>query len=222
MRTLTGGASVQNGNITFCDSRSFRFSESRQSNSKRQNRHTTATTILKYTMTTDDNRHEASSLLDIIRHVVEILQDAQRSDEGETAGHRTVLGRPFQTDYEFTVNTGLDPNPHSHWDHLGLEELSSETSTTSTDTEEGYLVDVREEGDAIIVLADLPQATAESVTTEIDHERNELVIELSGTTIDRIPLDNTAITVTDSTFNNGVFEVRLQTDESIREGAADE
>lgn len=173
-------------------------------------------------MTTDDNRHETSSLFDIIRHVVEILQDAQRSDEGETAGHGTVLGRPFQTDYEFTVNTGLDPNPHSHWDYLGTEELSSETSATSTDTDEDRLVDVREEGDAIIVLIDLPQATAESVTTEIDRERNELVIELGGKTIERIPLDDTAITVTDSTFNNGVFEVRLQTGESIREGENDE
>lgn len=173
-------------------------------------------------MTTDDNRHETSSLFDIIRHVVEILQDAQRSDEGETGGHGTVLGRPFQTDYEFTVNTGLNPIPHSHWDHLGTEELSSETSATSTDTDEDRLVDVREEGDAIIVLADLPQAIAESVTTEIDRERNELVIEFGGKTIERIPLDDTAITVTDSTFNNGVFEVRLQTGESIREGENDE
>lgn len=170
-------------------------------------------------MTTDDNHQEASSLLDVLRHVVETLQDAERSDESETAGRWTVSGRPFRIDYEYTVNTGL--NPDSHWDHLGIEELSDEP-TTSTDTDEGYLVDVREEGDAIIVLADLPQATAESVTTEIDHERNALVIELGEKTIERIPLDDAAITVTDSTFNNGVLEVRLQTGESTIEGGSNE
>lgn len=164
-------------------------------------------------MTIDNNNHKASSLFDIIRHVVEILQDAQRSDESETAGQGAVSGWPFQTDYEFTVSTSLDPNHYSRWDHLGIEELSSETTATITDTDEDYLVDVREEGDAIIVLADLPQVTAESVTTEIDRKRDEPVIELGGKTVERIQLDNTAITVTDSTFNNGVFEVRLQTSE---------
>lgn len=171
-------------------------------------------------MTTDNNHHEASSLLDIIRHVVETFQDAERSDEGETVGHGTVSGRSFRTDYEFTVSTGLDLD--RYWDRPSIEELSDGTMATISDTDEDCLVDVREEKDAIIVLADLPQATAESVTTEIDRERNELVIELSGKTIERIPLDNTAITVTDSTFNNGVFEVRLQTGESIEKGAADE
>lgn len=173
-------------------------------------------------MTTDDNHHEASSLFDIIRHAVKTLQDAQRSDEDETAGHRTVLGRPLQTDYEFTGNTVLDPNPDSHWTNRGIEDLSSELTASTTDTEEDYLVDVREEGDAIVVLADLPQVTAESVRTEIDRERNELIIELGGETIERIPLDNTAITVTDSTVNNGIVEVRLQTSESIKKGKVDE
>ncbi|MDL5363086.1 gas vesicle protein GvpH [Halalkalicoccus sp. NIPERK01] len=173
-------------------------------------------------MTTDDNNQETSSLLDILRHVVETLHDAERSDEGETAGHGTVSGRSFRTDYEFTVSTGLDPDPDSHWGHLGIEELSDESTATSIDTDEGYLVDVREEGDAIIVLADLSQMTAESVTTEIDRERDELVIELGEKTIERIPLDDAAITVTDSTFNNGVLEVRLQTGESAVEGGSNE
>jgi HSP20 family molecular chaperone IbpA len=171
-------------------------------------------------MTTDDNHHEASSLLDIIRHIIETFQDAEHIDEGETAGHGTVSGRPFRTDYEFTVSTGL--NHDRYWDRPSIEELSDGTTATISDTDEDRLVDVREEKDAIIVLADLPQATAESVTTEIDCERNELVIELGGKAIERIPLDNTAITVADSTFNNGVFEVRLQTGKSIREGENDE
>lgn len=171
-------------------------------------------------MTTDDNHHEASSLLDIIRHVIETFQDTERSDEDETAGHGTVSERSFRTDYEFTVSTGL--NHDRYWGRPSIKELSDGTTATINDTNEDRLVDVREERDAIIVLADLPQATAESITTEIDRERNEFVIGLGGKIIGEIPLNDADITVTDSTFNNGVLEVRLQTGESTTEEAADE
>ena len=161
-------------------------------------------------MTTDDNHREASSLLDVIRHVVETLQNAEQSGEGEGAGSGTVSGRFARTDYGFSVSTG--PDPDSLWDRLGVDEPAEDTSTvTPTQTTDDYLVDVREEDDAVFVLADLPQTTAEEITTGIDREREELVIGVEGSPVERIPLGDADIVVADSTFNNGVLEIRLGT-----------
>lgn len=165
-------------------------------------------------MTTDDNHRETSSLLDVLRHVVETLQDAERSGKGRGAGSGTVSGRHTRTDYGFNVSTG--PDPDSLWERLGVDDPSEEsadepTATTKPDTEE-YLVDVRESEDGVVVLADLPRATAEGVTAGIDRERNELVIGIDDEVVERIPLGSADIAVADSTFRNGVLEVRLRTD----------
>lgn len=167
-------------------------------------------------MTTDDNHREASSLLDVLRHVVETLQDAERGGEGEKTGGGTAPGRRFRTDYGFSVSTG--PDPDSLWDRLKDASDSSEvresTPGIDTDREGDYLVDVREEGEDVVVLADLPQATAEGVTAGIDRERNDLVIGFDGEVVERIELGDADIAVADSTFRNGVLEVRLRTDET--------
>ncbi|MDL5363703.1 gas vesicle protein GvpH [Halalkalicoccus sp. NIPERK01] len=160
---------------------------------------------------TDDNHRETSSLLDVLRHVVETLQDAERSGEGRGTGSGTVSGRHTRTDYGFSVSTG--PDPDSLWERLGVDEPSdgSDAETTPTSTDD-HLVDVREVEDGVVVLADLPQATAESVTAGIDREENDLVIGFEGEVVERIPLGDADITVADSTFRNGVLEVRLRTD----------
>lgn len=167
-------------------------------------------------MTTDDNHREASSLLDVLRHVVETLQDAERSGEDNGTGRGTVSGKRTRTDYGFSVSTG--PDPDSLWERLGVDEPSeagnsgSSGSTTPAPADDDHLVDLREEEDGVVVLADLPQATAESVTAGIDRERDELVIGLGSDVIERIPLGDAEIAVADSTFRNGVLEVRLRTE----------
>lgn len=164
-------------------------------------------------MTTDDNHREASSLLDVLRHVVETLQDTERSGEGKGAGSGTISGGTTRTDYGFSVSTG--PDPDSLWDRLGGEESTDSSTVTPTKSpDEEYLVDVREEENAVLVLADLPQAAAEEITAGIDRERGELVIGIEGGSTERIPLGDADIVVADSSFNNGVLEVRLQTDET--------
>jgi HSP20 family molecular chaperone IbpA len=168
-------------------------------------------------MTTDDNHRNASSLLDVLRHVVETLQDAERSGEGDGTGSGTVSGRFARTDYGFTVSTG--PDPDSLWDRLGGDESSQSSNSTPTQSsDEEYLVDVREEEDGVLVLADLPQATAEEITAGIDRERGDLVIGIEGGATERIPLGDANIVVADSSFNNGVLEVRLGTADSSTEG----
>lgn len=174
-------------------------------------------------MTTDDNHNDASSLLDVLRHVVETLQEAERSGEGKGRGSGTVSGGRGRTDYGFTVSTG--PDPDSLWERLGVDDPSDggdSRSTTPRSTDEEYLVDVREEEDGVVVLADLPRATAESVTVGIDRGRNDLVIGLDGKVVERIGLGEADISVADSTFRNGVLEVRLRTDETLAEGRDDE
>lgn len=161
---------------------------------------------------TDDNHRETSSLLDVLRHVVETLQDAERSGEGRGTGSGTVSGRHTRTDYGFSVSTG--PDPDSLWERLGVDEPEDGNveSTTPQPTDDDYLVDVREVDDGVVVLADLPQATAESVTAGIGREENDLLIGFEGEVIERIPLGDAVIAVADSTFRNGVLEVRLRTD----------
>lgn len=164
-------------------------------------------------MTTDDNHRETSSLLDVLRHVVETLQDTERSGERNGAGHGTVSGKNVRTDYGFTVSTG--PDPDSLWERLGDSEPSDGSESTTIDkSDEEYLVDVREEEDAVVVLADLPQATAKGITVGISHEQNELVIGNEGKAVERISLGDASISVAESTFRNGVLEVRLRTDET--------
>lgn len=167
-------------------------------------------------MTTDDNHREASSLLDVLRHVVETLQDAERGSKDGKTGHGTVSGKHTRTDYGFSVGTG--PDPDSLWERLGVDEPSeagdagSSGSTTPAPADDDHLVDVREEEDAVVVLADLPRATAEDVTAGIDRERDDLVIGLGSEVIERISLGDAGIAVADSTFRNGVLEVRLRTE----------
>jgi HSP20 family molecular chaperone IbpA len=175
-------------------------------------------------MTTDDNHRDASSLLDVLRHVVETLQEAERSGERTGAGHGTVSGRHTRTDYGFSVSTG--PDPDSLWERLGVDgptgEPSETTETTPDDTNGEHLVDVREAEDGVVVLADLPRATAESVTVGIDRGRDDLVIGLDGDVIERIPLGGADITVANSTFRNGVLEVRLRTETDETLGGRDD
>lgn len=169
---------------------------------------------------TDDNHRESSSLLDVLRHVVETLQDAERDGEGSKTGTGTVSGKRTRTDYGFSVSTG--PDPDSLWERLGVDEegessdsgasSSSGTSSTPAPADDDHLVDVREEEDAVVVFADLPRATAEEVTAGIDREAGELVIGLGSDVVERIPLGDAGIDVADSTFRNGVLEVRLRTD----------
>lgn len=175
-------------------------------------------------MTTDDNHRDASSLLDVLRHVVETLQEAERSGEGTGRGSGSVSGKHTRTDYGFTVSTG--PDPDSLWERLGADEPSDggdSRSTTPTSTDEDHLVDVREDEDGVVVLADLPRATAESVTVGIDRERDDLVIGLDGDVIERIGLGKADITVANSTFRNGVLEIRLRTEtDETPDGGDDE
>lgn len=168
-------------------------------------------------MTTDDNHREASSLLDVLRHVVETLQDAERGDEDGKTGRGTVSGNHTRTDYGFSVSSG--PDPDSLWERLGVDEPSeagdagsSGSTSTPAPADDDHLVDVREEEDAVVVLADIPQATAEDVTAGIDRERGDLVIGLGSDVIERIALGDAGIAVADSTFRNGVLEVRLRTE----------
>ncbi|ADJ15738.1 gas vesicle protein GvpH [Halalkalicoccus jeotgali] len=161
---------------------------------------------------TDDNHREASSLLDALRHVVETLQEAEQNGERTGAGHGSVSGKHARTDYGFRISTG--PDPDSLWERLGTDsgEETEPTADTDTDTDD-HLVDVRREDDGLVVLADLPQATAESITAGIDRAENDLVIGFDGEVVDRIALGDAEVAVADSTFRNGVLEVRLRTEE---------
>jgi len=159
-----------------------------------------------------ENEREASGFLDVLRHVVDTLREME--ERGEGSGTVSGPGR-FRTDYGFSARTGARPDPDSLWERLGAEGAGERGTAGGRDGidagDEDHLVDVRADDDGVTVLADLPRATAESVTAGID-DRNRLVIGIDDEVVERIPLDDADILAADTTFRNGVLEVRLRYD----------
>ncbi len=162
----------------------------------------------------EENEREGRGVLDVLRHVVDTLVEMERAGETRGSGRGTT-SRGIRTDYGFDAKIGGRPDPDSLWDRLGVGENDEREATREPglgdETREEYLVDVRSGDDGFVVLADLPQATAESVTAGID-SRNRLVIGIDGGVVERIPLGDVEIGAADTTFRNGVLEVRLRTD----------
>jgi HSP20 family molecular chaperone IbpA len=159
----------------------------------------------------DENERERRGVLDVLRHVVDTLVEMERAGETRGSGSGST-SRPFRAEYGFDAKIGARPDPDSLWDRLGTEESERpETTRRWDEMREEHLVDVRTDDDGFVVLADLPQATAESVSAGVD-SRNRLVIGIGDEVVERIPLGETEIDSAESTFRNGVLEVRLRYD----------
>ncbi|WP_331236525.1 gas vesicle protein GvpH [Natronorarus salvus] len=162
----------------------------------------------------EENEREGRGVLDVLRHVVDTLVEMERAGETRGSGHGTT-SRGVRTDYGFDAKIGARPDPDSLWDRLGVEGSEERDATREPglgdETREEYLVDVRSDDDGFVVLADLPRATAESVTAGVD-SRNRLVIGIDDEVVERIPIGDAEIIAADTTFRNGVLEVRLRTE----------
>ncbi|WP_152421658.1 gas vesicle protein GvpH [Halogeometricum pallidum] len=79
-----------------------------------------------------------------------------------------------------------------------------------TDAPADYHVDHHREGDELTIVADLAGAEHEDVTAGISPDRGEFVVAVDERVAERVPLPWDPVEVVETTFNNGVLQVRLR------------
>lgn len=77
-------------------------------------------------------------------------------------------------------------------------------------SDDDYHVDSHRTEDDLTVVADLAGADRSDVTTGIDPDRNELVVGVDDRVAGRVDLPWDPVEVADSTYNNGILQVRLR------------
>lgn len=94
-------------------------------------------------------------------------------------------------------------------DQNGPKTEKSETDDRPT-WAETYLLDTRFEGDAFVVIADIPGASQEEVSVGINHSTYKLVIKNDGKVLERVPLPWYPVEVTRAWYNNGILDARVR------------
>ncbi|WP_175501342.1 gas vesicle protein GvpH [Halogeometricum limi] len=79
-----------------------------------------------------------------------------------------------------------------------------------TDHDHDYHVDSYRTDDELTIVADLLGTKRDDVTAGIDAKRGELVVAVGDRAVGRVPLPWDPVTVADTSFNNGVLQVRLR------------
>lgn len=158
----------------------------------------------------DRDDRTGRGILDVIRHVVETLQEIEREEEHSGRGVGRASRDRVRTDYGFSARIGSERE----------RENRSGTDARTDTSEPEYIVEVRHADDEMVVTADLPDVEREELVVGVDPDTNALVIAVSRAddraggradeVVERIPLSWDAISVADTSFNNGIFEIRLQ------------
>lgn len=133
------------------------------------------------------------SIFDVLRHVANSLQEAQRDGRDRAGGAGHISGPRGRTDYGFSARIGP-----------GTEE----TETTAS-ADHDHLVDVRRGEDHLLVVADLPDVDADDLTVGIDRGAGDLVVGVDDTPVEHVPLPWPDADV-DARFEHGVLEVHIE------------
>lgn len=80
----------------------------------------------------------------------------------------------------------------------------------SADARADYRVDHHREGDELTVIADLGGTEHDDVTAGIDPNRGEFVVAVDESVAGRVPLPWDPVEAVETTYNNGVLQVRLR------------
>lgn len=139
---------------------------------------------------------EDTPIYDAIDRIFDALERADRENRSSVRGGNRGIDSPFDTEYEFAIDWGLDA--------IGPP---IEDGPTSEEAEE-YLVDGWEEGDGMRVVADLPGVDGDVLTVQLLEDRRLLDIGTGEEVIRRIPLPWPADIET-TRLNNGILDVTL-------------
>lgn len=131
------------------------------------------------------------SIFDVVRHVIDSLQEAQREGRDSTRGAGHISGPRGRTDYGFSARIG------------------PETEEPTAAGDHDHLLDVRRGEDHLLVVADLPEADTDDLTAGIDRGTNDLVVGVDGKPVERVSLPWSDVDV-DARFEHGVLELRVE------------
>jgi len=149
-------------------------------------------------MTDDDGRNLP---LGVALRLLDILAEMEQQDQRHRRGHGR-LGDNVTFDYCFSIGLGPEQT-----DATGPER----TDTTGPErTDATGLVTTRPLDDGRIVVADLPGIDPEAVDVDVDRRSETLRLWIDGDPVERVPLPDTDAEVVDTTFSNGILEVRLR------------
>lgn len=156
----------------------------------------------------DDRETDDAGLLGAIGRILQSLADAERDGQSGVAGAGRLPSGHFTTEYGYAGRIGIG----------GDDQGGSSTRESSNDRdvndasadEDGYRVDVRydEDDDELLVVADLPDVSADELNAGIDTTTDELVIQVDDRTVDRLELPWTVEDV-ESRFRHGILELRF-------------
>jgi HSP20 family molecular chaperone IbpA len=137
---------------------------------------------------------------DTISDAIERILDAiERAEPGERPlpDESRRSGRPFDLDYGFAVDWGLDPI-------IPVDPGGPDSPPESNE----HLVDSRREDDEITIVADLPDADGDDVEVRLDEDARLLEIRDADGVIERTALPWPA-EVRTVRLNNAVLDVRI-------------
>lgn len=149
-----------------------------------------------------DKEDTDSGLSKLIRLLVAALAEAEQKGNTTFAMSGEVPGDKLSTEYGISGELGsIRPEAESEEDSM------SRSSASPTPTDE-YLIEARESGDELLVVADLPDIEAADITAGLEENRNELVLFLAGEEVERVRLPWTVADV-ESQFQHGILELRV-------------
>lgn len=91
-----------------------------------------------------------------------------------------------------------------------IRRATSNQDHTGTRTADDCLVDARIGDDELVVVADVPRASADELRAGIDRRANDLVVGRDGDVLERVDIPWESVESADATLNNDVLEVRVR------------
>lgn len=151
---------------------------------------------------TDDGSNGDDRPNGVIQAILDLL--AEMDERGDRVGRGRWADDRFSVDYSVSIG-GLDEafGPGGR----GPRDPPDSGSRKAPDAGGDPAITVREFGDEMLIVADLPNVRAEAVDVERDEQT--VVITAEGDVLGRVPIDDEGWEVVDVSFNNDVMEARL-------------
>lgn len=157
----------------------------------------------------EDGDEDDAGLLGAIGRIVEALADAERDGRSDIGGAGRLPSGHFTTEYGYAGRIGIADGDSSAGSSGASSDAMGADDEQAGDGEDVYRVDVRYDGDdELLVVADLPDVSADQLNAGIDTDTNELVIEVDERPVDRLELPWPVEDV-DGRFRHGILELRF-------------
>lgn len=89
-------------------------------------------------------------------------------------------------------------------------QATHDRARTGTPAQDDCLVDARLAADELVVVADVPDASAADLSAGIDRESNDLVVGRDGSVVERVPIPWDSVEAADARLHNDILEVRVR------------